>query len=115
MINLTDFYGVVKNFIIEDLKADPNYLAEELKNWDKLFPQLKVVGLDEFGDAIGGYFETHSEYIPYVCWKFGAGLLVDESYWGGNEVYTVYMPDNEDEYRQNLKEADAWWQEVYGL
>ena len=78
-----------------------------LKKWDSMRSQLSL------DDPIwGGYTTTYEDEIAYFCWLCGCNLWVTQDYWDGSETFYISLPDTEEEYQENLREAKKWWDEV---
>ena len=79
----------------------------DIMSWDKI--KVRLTSVDPIW---GGYAETYDDYLAYFLWKCGCNLTVTQDWVDGSETFTVSLPETEDEYLQNVKEAEAYWKEV---
>lgn len=90
-----------------------------IKEWETTKDNLDGIYEPEYMDAdrvewvkVRGYIVTSDEDLAYFCWKCGCTLWTSQDYWDGSVQCTFWLPETEEEYQENLKEADAWWKEV---
>lgn len=108
-------------------KAELSTLVEEefrtdaviLDEWRKKKDNLDEMYLPEYmdGDRIewvksNGTIVTYDEDLAYFCWKCGCSLSTRQDWNDGSPICCLWLPETEEEYQENLKEANAWWKEV---
>ena len=90
-----------------------------LKEWNKKKDNLDESWDPEYMDAdrvewvrSRGYILTYDEDLAYFCWKCGCTLWTHQDWNDGSVVCSFSLPETEEEYQENLREAEAWWKEV---
>lgn len=91
--------------LVEQEFTDCKYAIEEWNN------KLKC-RLTSDDPIFGGEASTFNDDIAYFCWRCGCNLGVIQDYWDGSETFYISLPATEEEYQNNIKEADKWWKEV---
>lgn len=112
--------------LVEAEFANDNSVLEEWQvKKGNLLPHLEQVPCspwykDEYGNEVQDYAEeevngcldTYCEELAYFCWKCGCSLYWSQDWYSGNDEAAVYLPVTEEEYQNNLKEADNFWAEA---
>lgn len=90
-----------------------------IKEWEKKKNNLDEMYEPEYMDGnriewvkSNGYIITYDEDLAYFCWKCGCSLTVHQDWDDGSPICCIWLPETEEEYQENLKEADIWWKEV---
>lgn len=90
-----------------------------LREWNKKKDNLDPGYYPEYMDGnriewikSNGAIVTYDEELAYFCWKCGCSLSVRYDWYDGSPTCTLWLPETEDEYQKNLKEANEWWKDV---
>lgn len=90
-----------------------------LAEWEKKKNNLGPMYCPEYMDAnriewveSNGYLITYDEDLAYFCWKCGCSLSVQQDWYDGSPTCCLWLPETEEEYQENLREAKKWWDEV---
>ena len=91
-----------------------------INEWEKKKNLLNDRYEPEYADAdkviwvkSKGWFNTYIDELAYFCWKCGCNLVTTRDWVDGSETCTVSLPETEEEYHNNLVEADKYWKEVF--
>lgn len=103
-----------------------------MESWFKIKPYLEPtqeaqpVGppyLDEYGNecqdyetvTVNGCARTYEEDLVELLWKFGCTVTFTRDWVDGSPTFYVSLPETEEEYQNNVKEAEEFWKENYEM
>lgn len=102
------------SIILDEWNKKKAQLGPHIESWPEEWVESeRGVEVTKWADHnVWGSFNTYDDDLAYFCWKCGCGMGYTIDYWDGSPTYSVWLPHNEEEYQQNLKEADDYWKEV---